>query len=135
MSLHCLKWLQLHKETRAAPLTTIINKSILTGEVPDSWKEAVVIPILKKGSPNEKANYRPVSCLNTASKVLEKIVCIQLTKYIEDNNLLPKSQHGFRKMRSTMTAHSNMQQQWINNKEEGLMTGLLVWDLSAAFDH
>ena len=52
----------------------------------------------------------------------------------ETNNLLPKSQHGFRKMRSTMTAHSNMQQEWIQNKEEGLMTGLLVWDLSAAFD-
>ena len=49
----------------------------------ESWKEAVVIPILKKGSPNEKTNYRPVGCLNTTSKVLEKIVCIQLTKYIE----------------------------------------------------
>ena len=47
--------------------------------------------------------------------MITKIVCIQLTKCIEDNNLLPKSQHGFRKMRSTMTAHSNMQQQWFIN--------------------
>ena len=33
-----------------------------------------------------------------------------------------------------MTALTNMQQDWIQNKEEGLKTGLLIWDLSAAFD-
>ena len=33
-----------------------------------------------------------------------------------------------------MTAHANMQQDWVKNKEEGLKTGLLIWDLSAAFD-
>ena len=33
-----------------------------------------------------------------------------------------------------MTAHSHMQKDWIINKEEGQKTGLLIWDLSAAFD-
>ena len=28
------------------------NQSIATGEVPDAWKEAVMVPILKKGSPH-----------------------------------------------------------------------------------
>ena len=44
------------------------------------------------------ANYRPVSCLVTASKVMEKVICQQLTKFLEENDLLvlPKSQHGFR---------------------------------------
>ena len=65
---------------------------------------------------------------------MEKIICEQVTDYIENNNLLPKSQHGFRKMRSTMTAHANMQQEWIIKKEKGEKTGLLIWDLSAAFD-
>ena len=65
---------------------------------------------------------------------LNDLVCLQVTKFLEENNLLPKSQHGFRQMRSTMTAYANMQQDWIKNKEEGLKTGLLIWDLSAAFD-
>ena len=65
---------------------------------------------------------------------MEKVVSTQVTKFLEENSLLPKSQHGFRQMRSTMTAHSNIQQDWINNKEAGLKTGLLIWDLSAAFD-
>ena len=55
---------------------------------------------------------------------MEKVVSTQVTKFLEENSLLPKSQHGFRQMRSTMTAHSNMQQDWINNKEAGLKTGL-----------
>ena len=33
-----------------------------------------------------------------------------------------------------MTAHEHMQKEWTNNTEEGLMTGILIWDLSAAFD-
>ena len=31
-------------------------------------------------------------------------------------------------------AHSHMQKDWIVNKEEGLKTGILIWDLSAAFN-
>ena len=31
-------------------------------------------------------------------------------------------------------SNTNIQQDWIKNKEEGLKTGLLIWDLSAAFD-
>ena len=121
-------------EVLAAPLTKIINNSITSGIFPADWKEAIVVPILKKGDPKDPKNYRPVSCLTAASKVLEKVVCQQLTKYIEKHKLLPNSQHGFRSGRSTMTALSSMQKNWIKNAEDGLMTGVLVWDLSAAFD-
>ena len=93
-----------------------------------------MIPIHKKGDTKNKANYRPISCLVTASKVMEKIIWEQVTNFIEENNILPKNQHGFRKLRSTMTAHANMQQDWIQNKEEGNKTGILIWDLTAAFD-
>ena len=118
----------------ATPLTKIINNSISTGIFPDQWKEAIVVPILKKGDAKELKNYRPVSCLASASKVLEKVVCDQLTRFAESHGLLPTSQHGFRTGRSTMTALSSMQKSWIKNTEEGLMTGILVWDLSSAFD-
>jgi hypothetical protein len=118
----------------AGPLTEVINSSITTGAFPEEWKEAIVVPILKKGDPKEPKNYRPVSCLPAASKVLEKVVCEQLTRFAEVHNLLPNCQHGFRTQRSTMTALSSMQKDWIKNTEEGLMTGVLVWDLSSGFD-
>jgi len=49
-----------------------INSSISRGEFPSMWKEALVTPILKKGDPTKNENYRPMSCLSVASKVLEK---------------------------------------------------------------
>ena len=73
----------------ASPLTLIINKSIEDGQFPTEWKEALVTPVLKKGDPKQLNNYRPVSCLNVASKVLETVVCAQMTDYLEKNHLLP----------------------------------------------
>ena len=57
-------------EVLAEPLTHIINTSITSGIVPEHWKEAVVVPILKKGSSTDVNNYRPVSCFVAASKSL-----------------------------------------------------------------
>ena len=121
-------------EILAIPLTRIINKSIKEGVFPTQWKEGVVTPVLKKGTPTDKANYRPVTCLSVLSKVLEKIICDQITAYMETNGLLPPNQHGFRAGRSTMSALSAIQQEWANNTSSKLITGVLLWDLSAAFD-
>ncbi len=96
----------------AAPLTRIINSSITSGVVPEVWKEAIITPILKKGDPTKKENYRPVSCLSVASKVLEKMVNGQVSSFMEAHKLLPDNQHGFRPRRSTMTALSGLQQEW-----------------------
>jgi hypothetical protein len=41
-------------------------------------------------------NYRPISLLCTFSKILEKIVSLRLTKYLNENNLLSSCQFGFR---------------------------------------
>ena len=121
-------------ENLAGPLTKIINKSLTGGIFPKIWKQAIVTPILKKGNAQDKSNYRPVSCLMVLSKVLEKIVCSQITDYMEKNKLIPDNQHGFRKGRSTMTALSDIQKEWTSNSDEKFITGILLWDLSAAFD-
>jgi hypothetical protein len=97
-------------------------------------KEGVVVPILKKGDAKEMKNYRPVSCLKAASKVLKKVVCEELTRFVEVYQVLPNNHHGFRANQSTMTALTAMQKEWIKNSEVGLLTGVLVWDLSSAFD-
>ena len=62
---------------------SIGNHSIAEGKFPESWKEGVVTTVLKKGSPTDKNNYRSVTCLSVLSKGLEKIVCTQITNYME----------------------------------------------------
>ena len=126
--------LLLGKSQLLSPLLAIVNQSITDGEFPEDWKEAAVIPVLKKGNSQLPSNYRPVSCLPAASKVLEIVVCSQLSDYLELNNLLPNNQHGFRPKRSTMTAWQEIQLDWATKGEQDLVTGVLLWDLSAAFD-
>ncbi len=52
------------------PLTHIINRSLLTGIVPNQLKIAKVIPIYKASDPTEFKNYRPISLLPAFSKIL-----------------------------------------------------------------
>ena len=118
----------------ADPLLDIINASIESGHFPSKWKQALITPVLKKGNAELLENYRPVSCLPAASKLLERIVCEQVSKFFEGNDLLPKNQHGFRANRSTMTAWADMQEDWTNNTEEMFISCILLWDLSTAFN-
>ena len=53
---------------------------------------------------------------------------------MESNKLLPENQHRFRAKRSTMSAWANLQRDWTQNSDEKKVTGILLWDLSAAFD-
>ena len=72
-------------EPLAPYLLHIINTSIETGVVPNTFKEAVVTPLIKKPSldPENLKNYRPVSNLCFMSKLLEKVVAnhIYLTEH------------------------------------------------------
>ncbi|KAF7242141.1 NudC domain-containing protein 3 [Varanus komodoensis] len=48
-------------EELSEPLAIIVNKSWKTGEVPDDWRRANVVPIFKKGKKDEPGNYRPIN--------------------------------------------------------------------------
>ena len=48
--------------------------------------------------------------------------------------MLPDNQHSFRPRRSTMSAWSDIQQDWAIKTELKEKTGVLLWDLSAAFN-
>ena len=78
-------------------LCDIVNWSIETGVFPSSWKKAKVVPLHKNGPANERDNYRPISILSTASKILERHVHNHLYNYLVTNGLLCDSQSGFRK--------------------------------------
>ena len=85
-------------------LVHIFNLSLMLGIFPNKLKIAKVIPIFKKGTKNDMNNYRPISVLPAFSKVLEKIVYNRFIVFIESNNLLSRSQYGFRQNRSTTAA-------------------------------
>ena len=83
----------------------------------------------EKGDQRDKINYRPVSCLAAASKVVEKTVGEQIIKHMKANKLLSESQHGFRQKISPMTALTEIQRDWMEDTEDKKVTGVLgpIW--------
>ena len=116
-------------------ITEMVNLSLLSGCVPENWRTAVVIPLLKKpGLDLVYKNFRPVSNLPFISKVVEKAALQQLLVHCEKNAPLPKFQSGFRKYHSTETALLKVQNDILMSMDNKEVTLLVLLDLSAAFD-
>ena len=116
------------------PLHHIITLSILQKTFPALWKYSKVIPLHKKGSKVERKNYRPVAILSPLSKIMEKIAYENLYNYFSSNQIFHPNLHGYRHHRSTQTALLSMYDRWIRNAAVGQVSGVVLLDLSAAFD-
>ena len=116
-------------------ITKIMNASLLSASVPNDFKMAQVIPKLKKeGLDPSYSNYRPVSNLPFASKVLEKIVAGQLNSYLSAHGLFDPLQSAYRKGHSTETALLKIKADTDHILDDGDGVLLVLLDLSAAFD-
>ena len=62
----------------ASPLTYVFNKSLQDGCVLHMWKCSNVTPVHKGGSVDDPSNYRPISVVSVAAKVLEKLIATHI---------------------------------------------------------
>ncbi len=116
-------------------LTSIINNCLSSGIFPDEWKEALIIPLLKKfGLDLAFENFRPISNLQFVSKFTEKAVFNQTHSYLVSNDLFPLCQSSYRKYHSTETALLKVKNDILMNMNNQEVTLLVLLDLSAAFD-
>ena len=117
-------------------ITKIINLSLQKGVVPNSFKEALVIPLLKKPNLdcNQMKNFRPVSNLPFLSKVLERVVLSQLLNHLNHNKLLETFQSAYRIDHSTETAVLSVVNDLLLQCDNHNISIMALLDLSAAFD-
>ena len=101
---------------------------------PSLWKHAKLVPLLKKGDPLIAKNYRPVALLPIFSKILERVVFNQLAGYLDSSSLIHPNHHGSRSGHSTAPALIHMYDTWVEEVDKGNMVGVMMVDLSAAFD-
>ena len=72
--------------------------------------------------------------MSPLSKVLEKAIYEQIYGYFSRNNLFHPALHVYRGGRSTMTALLTMYDKWVKAASKGQISGVVLVDLSAAFD-
>ena len=114
-------------------LTKAINTSIVQNVFPENAKNASVIP-LDNGKPNknEMSNFRPVSVLNTFSKIYERVIKDQIVCGME--KYFSPFFSAYRKNYSSQNILISLTEEWRKNLDNNFVVGAALTDLSKAFD-
>jgi hypothetical protein len=115
-------------------LTNIINLCLSQSEIPNEWKKAEVIPLHKKETRDNCNNYRPVSILPIASKILERVVFKHLYNYFFENNLLTPHNSGFKPGDSTVNQLAFLYHTFCEALDMKKDIKIVFCDISKAFD-
>ena len=81
-------------------LTRLFDKIWHEEKIPEQWKKGLIVKIPKKGDLKECKNWRGVTLLPVASKVMGRVIIQRIQNGVD--NVLRKEQAGFRKNRSTV---------------------------------
>ena len=108
------------------------NKAVTDCEFPARFKKTNVSPIYKKDSRLEEKNYRPISILPNLSKTYERIMHSQISAYFD--SMLSKYQFWYKQGYSLQQCLLVLIEKWYKSLDKGGKCGVLLTDLSKAFD-
>ena len=120
------------------PVTTqwvlsLLNACARTHRLPRLWRQARVVALLKPGKdPSSPKSFRPISLLCHLYKLYERLILNRLSPIIE--HVLIPEQAGFRPGKSCTAQVLNLTQHIEDGFETGKITGIVLVDLSAAYD-
>ena len=126
-----IKLLKENADVCAPILSKILNTCRNEGVFPDKLKLADISPIFKSVDSMSKKNYRPVSILNSVSKLFEKLIQKQLNPFFDTK--LSKYLCGYRKGNSTQYALLKLIESWKKYRDSNGYSAAVLMDLSKAF--
>lgn len=116
-------------------LLFIITACMKFSYFPEKWKHAKVVPIPKPGKDHSSpSNYRPISLLCAISKILERVLLLRVNRFLNENEILPPEQHGFKAKFSTTHTLRNLITYAKEKLREKASTGIIMLDVEKAFD-
>ena len=129
-----IRILKDHRHKIAPLLQFIFQQSYNTGELPDDWLTANVVPIFKKGSKAQPANYRPVALTAVTCKMMEHIIHKAIAVHLTKHQLLSSYQHGFREKHSCESQLIITLDDLHRSLDNQNQTDMAILDFSKAFD-
>jgi hypothetical protein len=110
----------------------LINSVWNEEELPDQWKDSIIVPIDKKGDKTDCNNYRGISLLSTSYKIVSNIILSRLDLYIDE--ITGDHQCGFQHNRLTtirfFCIHQILEKKWEYNET----VNQLFIDFKKAYD-
>ena len=127
-----MKIIKSHKDILSYFIHHNFNNSVYSSIFPTELKKADIVPIHKKKSKFDIKNYRPVSILPVLSKIFERCMFDQIYSHF---NQIPSKHHcGFRQGHSTQQRLLLMVEKLKKSLDNSGVGGMLLTDLSKAFD-
>jgi hypothetical protein len=116
-------------------IVNITNACIRQSYFPSQWKLAKVVPIPKPCKDlSSPSSYRPISLLCSLSKIIERVILSRINAHLDDNNIIPPEQYGFRQKFSTTRQLVRIIEESKNSINNKNSTGLVMLDVEKAFD-
>ena len=127
--------LKVHRNVIAPHIKDIVNTSVVSGRFTSNIKQALLRVLLKKkGLDLTLNNYRPVSNLAYILKIIERVVCDQLTSYIANSDKIENLQSAYKQGHSTERAMLKVKTDILDAIDQRKVVCLVLLDLSVAFD-
>ncbi|KAH7978795.1 hypothetical protein HPB49_006771 [Dermacentor silvarum] len=113
----------------------VFNGFLRSGCLPESWRCALVVPVLKRGKPPRSlASYKPVSLMSVPIKTIEAMALSRLQWIADILAIFLPEQCGFRAHRSTADCLSAVVGTLEQASRDGRAAFLLLLDVQSAFD-
>jgi hypothetical protein len=116
----------------SAPLTIIFGQSLRSCTFPLAWKLSTVTPIHKGSNRSDVRNYRPISILSCAAKMLDNLMSKRLSAAF--SSVLTGPQHAYKETLSTTTNLVEFVSKITNLIESGEQVEAVYLDFAKAFD-
>ena len=122
--------------TFAHIIARLANLSFDHAMFPARFKMAQVTPLIKKYGldKNDPGNYRPISNLNTVSKIIERLALARIAPHVTTSPSFDPMQSAYRRRHSTETALLKITNDIYEGFDNRQSTILVALDQSAAFD-
>ena len=111
----------------------LIVQILETGNYPELWKKATIIPLQKDGNVHSVNNLCPISLLPLPSKIVEKIIHDRMIHHLETSGYLDSKQGGFRKNNSTINTVSYLTNDIYDGINQRDLTIATYIDMAKAF--
>jgi hypothetical protein len=125
-------FLKMCAKSLSYPIFILYEQSLKQCVCPVMWKKAHIVPVHKKGSKSEITNYRPISILNTLSKLLEKLIYNGIYRIVKQG--ISHHQHGFLRHRSTISNLAEFTDYVLRGMECHGQVDVIYTDFEKAFD-